>query len=156
MRSGNCLSQAPLKSRVHDRSMSSNIWIVRSICPSVVEWNAVLKRSNVPNASCNFCQKLEWNRVTRSDTMERCTPCNLTISLRYALASQLNVQVFWMDMKCTVLVSWSTTTHITLFFTWVRDRPTTKSIDTESHFHSGTSNGCNSHVGYWCSIFTLW
>uniref|UniRef100_A0A7C9CUE4 Uncharacterized protein n=1 Tax=Opuntia streptacantha TaxID=393608 RepID=A0A7C9CUE4_OPUST len=88
--------------------------------------------------------------------IERGTPCNLTISSRYAVASQSNVQVFRMAMKYAALVSQSTTIHVALFFLWVGGRPTTKFIDTESHFHSGMSNCSNSPVGCWCSIFTLW
>jgi len=64
--SANCSAQAPLKSRAQARSMSSNVWIVRSVCPSIVGWNAVLKHSSIPNASYSFCQKPEWNSVSRS------------------------------------------------------------------------------------------
>ena len=79
--------------------------------------------------------------------MERGTPYNLTIFLRYALASQSNVQVFCMAIKCAALVSRPTTTHIALFFLWVRGRPSTKFIDIKFHFYSGTSSGCSNPAG---------
>jgi len=109
---------------------------VRSVYQSVPGWKAVLKCNNVLNASCNFYQKPDWNLVSWSNTMELGTPCSLIISSRYARASWSRVQVFLIAMKCAVLVSRSTITQIVLFFLWVRGKPTTKSMDTKSHFHS--------------------
>jgi len=37
--SANYSSQAPLKSKVHARNISSGVWIVHSVCPSVGGWN---------------------------------------------------------------------------------------------------------------------
>jgi len=34
------------------------------------------------------------------------------------------------------------------------NKPTIKSMGTESHFHTGTSNCCKSPASLWCSIFT--
>ena len=136
--------------------MSPSVWIVRSICPFIAGWKAVLKCDKVPNASYSFCQKPDRNLVSLSDIIAVDTPCNFTISSRYTRTSWSRVHVFLIAKKCAALVSLSTITHIAMFFLWVRANPSAKSIDTESHIHSGIYNSCRGLVGLWCSIFTHW
>jgi len=64
--------------------------------------------------------------------------------------------MFLMAMKWAFFVRRSTMTHIALLFLLVGCKPTTKSMQAESHFHSWISKGCKSLVGLRCSAFTRW
>ena len=113
--------------------------MVRSVCRSKAGWNGVLKCSNVPNDSYSLHLKQDWNLASRSNTRELGTPCSRTISSRYVRANWSKVQVFLMAIKYAVFMSLSTITQIVLFFRRVKGRPTMKSMDTKSHFQSGSS-----------------
>ena len=59
-------------------------------------------------------------------------------------------------MKWAVLVGRSTITQIASCPSWEQGNPVTKSMVTQSHFHSGISKGQSSPAGFWCSALTIW
>ena len=151
-----CSSHAFLKTKTQAPSMSSSVWIVHSVWPSIPGWKVVLKSILVPNASCSLYQNPAWNFVYRSETMELGTPCRQKIPSRYAWGSWSKVQVSSIARKCANLVNLSAITQMALFFPLVFSSPTPKSMNSESYFHLGTSNGCRSPACCWCSAFTRW
>ena len=74
-------------------------------------------------------------------------PCNRTISLIYSWASLSTPQVFQIGRKWADLVIQSTLSRMTFFFEAERGNPMTISIDTESYFQVGISNGRSSPTG---------
>ena len=62
-------SQLPLKSNIHALSMSSNIWIVLSDCPSVCECVVVLGCNLVLKALDKLIQNLDKKSGSLSDTI---------------------------------------------------------------------------------------
>jgi hypothetical protein len=61
-----------------------------------------------------------------------------------------------MYMKWADLVKWSTMTHIELYPCEVRGKPTMKSMQMSSHFHSGMLKGCMFSAGLKWSALTRW
>ncbi|CAA0833356.1 Unknown protein, partial [Striga hermonthica] len=98
----------------------------------------------VPIALCRQFQNRAVNRVSRSDTIDTGTPWSRTISRIYSLAYSFSFIVVFTGKKCAVLVRRSMITQMESFPLLVLERPTTKSIVTFSHFHSGISNPATS------------
>lgn len=84
------------------------------------------------------------------------TPCSLTISPKKIFAKDAAVWVALTGIKWAFLVCWSTIMHIPLFPFLVLGKPSMKSIDIISHFHYGTSKGCNKPTVFCWSPFTCW
>ena len=74
----------------------------------------------------------------------------------YTEANHGLILLLFTGMKWALLVSLSTTTQIPVLPFLYLGNPSTKSIETLSHFHCGTSNGCSNPPGFFCSAFTCW
>ena len=128
--------------------MSSKVWIVRSNCPSVWGWYAVLSRSLVPKHFCKHSQNWDVNLGSLSKTILTEVPYNLTISFMYNWTSLLTGCLVFMGRKWADFFNLSTITHITSFPVDPFGNPITKSIVMCSHFHSGISRGWSFLVGF--------
>ena len=136
--------------------MSSKVWMVLSDCPSVWGCNVVLKCNLVHKAPCKLSQKWDVNLGSLSETIDNGTPCNLTISETYKIASLSNGSVYCIERKCADLVSLSTITQIALCFWKVWGNPIIKSTVIFSHFYSRIIKVWNLLAGAWYSAFTYW
>jgi hypothetical protein len=65
----------------------------------------------------------------------------------YSSIYRPTIYVVATGMKWADLVKWSTMTHIELYPREVRGKPTIKSMQMFSHFHSGILKGCKFSVG---------
>jgi len=79
--------------------------LVRSVCPSVCGWNAVLSRHSIPNFPVVSFNRSEVNGVPLSVMMSCGSPCSLTISFMKRLANYRVSRSFEHGMKWLILVS---------------------------------------------------
>ena len=143
-------------SNAYARNMSSRVCMVLSDWPLVCGWKAMLRFNSVPIADWNHPQNLEASLVSRSDTIERGTPCNCTIFLMYSSANCSTLKVAFIANKCADLVSRSTITQKGLDNLRVRGVRIMKSIVMCSHFQTGMGKACKKPSGFWSSVFTRW
>jgi hypothetical protein len=76
--------------------------------------------------------------------------CNIYNSAYYLTLYVVDTGIKWVDF-----IKWSTMTHIELYPREVRDKPTMKSMQMFSHFHSGMLKGCRFLAGLRWSALTL-
>ena len=136
--------------------MSSNVWMVLSLCPSDCGWYAKLICSSVPKASWKLHQNWEVNLRSLSDIIETGTPCSLTISLINNSVSLDTDHLVLNGRKWEVFISRSTITQTPSNPACVLGKPTTKSIVMCSHFHWGIYNSWSNSDGLWYSALIYW
>lgn len=134
--------------------MSSRVWIVHSIFPSVWRWQALLNFNLVPIVSWRSCQKWEVKCVSLSDSIVFGTPCSRNVSSMNNWVNFFIGSVFFTGKKLAHFFKWLTTTQIELLTVDIHGNLTKTSIEMSSHFHFGIGSGCNSRVGLWCSTLT--
>ena len=140
----------------HARSISSRVWIARSVWPSIYGWKAVLNFSLVLIALWTLLQNANVKQLSLSKMIDIGTPWSRTISFTYKSANCSSEYVILIGKKCADLVNLSTITHTTSCPLVVLGKPTTKSMEICSHFHSGISIGCRTPAGRWCSALIFW
>ena len=141
----------PPKSNTHACNMSSRVWIVHSFCSSVCGWKFVLKWRRVPISSWNCFQNLQVKRTSQPETTDTDTLWRDTISWTKISISFSAKILFWIGIKCTLLVNRSTMTQVESTLCAVLGSFVIKSIVMSSHFHTGIYNGCILPWGRWCS-----
>lgn len=139
----------------HARSISSRIWFILSVWPSVWGWYAELRIRWVPRLVCNCSQKRATNWVPRSEMMVFGTPCKHSMRSTYNSAYFLAGYTVLTGRKCADLVSLSTTTQMESYPFWVWGNPTMKSMLISSHFHSGMFKGWRVPAGLRWLALTL-
>ena len=90
----------------------SRIWLVRSVCPSVSGWYAVLRLDQTPRRVQSKAQKHETKSFPLLETMSAGVPCLVKMFCRKIFASCGASMSDLVGMKWAILVSRSTTTNI--------------------------------------------
>ena len=133
----------------------SNMPLVRSVCPSVYGWNAVLSLLSMPSSFVVSFHRSEVNRVPLSVMISCGSPCSRTISLMKRLANCRASRSFEHGMKWLILVSRSMTTSMVSYPSDF-GRSVMKSIAMDFHGRSGASFDCNSPYGACRTTFIRW
>src|SRR5262245_41018476 len=103
----------------------------------------------MPSSRTRYCQNLEVNILSRSDTMSDGRPWRRKMCWRKRRATSVAVAVVLVAMKWAILVRRSTTTKMASFPTDEAGRPTIKSIEIDSHGRKGTGSGTRKPWGLW-------
>ena len=130
-----------------------------AVCPlkpvlsSPIDHRSVDKKNSAhhplrPHGLLETLPKVCCNMGSLSDTIETDTSCNRKISQIYTRQNSFSVKVICTARKCANLVSWSTITTPHHVSTMSMTSGSQKSIVICSHFHSATSNGWSSPVGF--------
>jgi len=126
---------------MYARRYRSNMVLVRSVCPSVCGWKAVLSLRLIPNFPVVSFHRSEVNSVPLSEMISCCCPCSLTISLMKRLANCRASRFFEYGMKWLILVTRSMTTSMVSSPSDF-GRSVMKSIAIDFHGRSGASFDC--------------
>jgi len=84
--------------------------LVRSVCPSVCGWKAVLSVRSIPNFPLVSFHRSEVNSVPLSVMISCGSPCSVTVSFMRRLANCRASRSFEHGMKWLILVNRSMTT----------------------------------------------
>jgi hypothetical protein len=124
----------------------SNVWFVRSVCPSISGWKAEDSWMSTPRSSNRRCQNLDANWGPLSDTISSGSPCSQTIPSRINWAVSSAMIDLEQGVKWAILVSQSTTTNIE-FLVLTVGRSVMKSIAIDPQGRLGIDRGCRSPNG---------
>jgi len=112
--------------------------LVRSVCPSVRGWKAVLSLRSIPNLPVVSFHRSEVNSVPLSVMISCGSLYSLTISFTKRLVNCRVSRSFEHGMKWLILVSRSMTTSMVSYLSDF-GRSVMKSIAIDSHGRSGAS-----------------
>jgi hypothetical protein len=102
----------------------------------------------VPSRRISSCQNLAVNLGSRSDTIDKGTPCKRTILFKYASAQAIALVSDGNGIRCVYLLNLSTMTNTESPPTLFSGMSVIKSILTCSQGLLGTINGCSLPMGY--------
>jgi len=137
-------------------NISSKIWLVLSVWPSVWGLYVVLKFNWVSKPLQKAFQKFKVNFVSLSGIIFFGIPCILKICFMKISGMSISLWVDFIGMKCANLVSLSTTIIIESFCFLLLGSPVIKSTLITSRFHSRMGIGYNNATGCWYSTLTCW
>jgi hypothetical protein len=113
---------------------------VRSVCPSISGWKAMLRRGSIFRELYRYFQKHEANYGPRSETIVSGSPCRQKMLQRNSSARPSASIAVEQGAKCLSLVRQSTTTQIASKLLELGN-PVTKSMEISRQGHSGIGKG---------------